>query len=92
MNVEIGTEAAQFLFWDYINSNFFAVFVCVTASVTGKVLFCIVEYPLKDLFSCLHITYSVRQKSSRMVSRIFLGTPKYITAMTIRVKSYQNVC
>jgi len=26
MNVEIETEAVQFLFWEYINSNFFAVY------------------------------------------------------------------
>jgi hypothetical protein len=27
MNVDIGTEAVQFLFWEYINPNYFAVYV-----------------------------------------------------------------
>jgi hypothetical protein len=36
MNVEIGTAAAQFLFCEYINSNFFAV--CVIDPSGPKIL------------------------------------------------------
>jgi hypothetical protein len=32
MNVEIGTEVAQFLFWEYINGNLVAVCMCVALS------------------------------------------------------------
>jgi hypothetical protein len=32
MNVDIGTEDAQFLFWEYINPNFFAVCNCIEYS------------------------------------------------------------
>jgi hypothetical protein len=38
-NVEIWTEAAQFLFWEYINSNFFAVY-SITGGFSPHIFFC----------------------------------------------------
>jgi len=35
--MEIGTEAAQFLFWEYINPNFFTVQKQIRGSVPGLV-------------------------------------------------------
>jgi hypothetical protein len=95
MNVEIVTEAWQFLFWEYINSKFFAVQKVEPISTTAKSMVFLAIHVLcfKYLLmnSCGLMSEEVTMLVVRSLLNLFIGAPTQLTTTPLNSRPHSNL-